>query len=225
MLHKHYIAIPVILLLSLTGCGDKKKKKSSSSDKTTHVTLPKPDGRAASTVTENDILSFFDEDLDGYAFDTDEVTIATADDTPSAFINDNEGAISWIETAHQDNGLKTVYFGFNKYGVAKDQRAVIDADAELVKELLAELDPDSIIMIEGHACHSAGSRSYNLLLSEKRAKYVSDLLKLHNVDPRRIKIVGRGAEMPAIVDGREITGSREEQWPNRRVEIRVVETA
>lgn len=223
---KKQIVVPLLLLLSLSGCKEKKKKQSHHTEATTQLNLPKADGRSASVVADNDILSFFDEDLDAYMLDTDEVHIATADDTASTLVNHNEqGAISWIETAHQENGLKTIYFGFNKYGVTKDQRSVVDADAELVKELLAELESDSIIMIEGHACHSAGSRSYNVLLSEQRAKYVSDLLRLHGVDARRIKIVGRGAEIPAVVDGRQVTGSREEQWPNRRVEIRVVETA
>lgn len=224
---KKEIAIPLILLISLAGCRDgKKQKRSHKADKSAALTLPKADGRSASEVGNNDILSFFDENVDPYAFDNDNIDIAVADDKASAWVSDdNQGAISWIESAYEQNGLQTVYFGFNKYGVTKDQRVIVEADAKAVKEILKNLDSDSLIVIEGHACSSAGTPSYNVQLSEKRADYVANLLKMHGVDASRIKIVGRGQEMPAIVDGRPVIGSREEQWPNRRVEIRVVETA
>lgn len=222
---KKQIAIPLILLVGLAGCKDKKRKKSHTADATASINLPNADGRTAPTANEHDILSFFDEDVESYALDADEVTIATADDTPAAWVSeDNKGSISWIEPAYEDNGLQTIYFGFNKYGITQDQRTIVEADAEAVRQILDSLGDSSIIVIEGHACSSAGSRDYNVHLSEKRAKYISDLLKIHGIDARRIKIVGRGQEMPAIVDGKPITGSREEQWPNRRVEIRVVET-
>lgn len=223
---KKQIAVPLILLVGLAGCKSDKKNKKSHNQSSTSIQLPINDGRSASIVGDNDILSFFDDELDEYAFDNDDIHIATPNDTPSAIVSkDGKGAISWIETAHQENGLKTVYFGFNKYGVSKDQRSVVEADAALVKELLKDLDDTSLIMIEGHACHSAGSRSYNVALSEKRAKYIKDLFVAHSVNPSRLKIVGRGQEIPAIVNGKIVTGSREEQWPNRRVEIRLVETA
>jgi outer membrane protein OmpA-like peptidoglycan-associated protein len=222
---KKEITIPLILLLSLAGCKDTKKQKKSHKTDKTALTLPKPDGRSASEVGNNDILSFFDENVDSYAFDNDDVDIMVADDKSSAWVSeDNQGAISWIESAYEKNGLQTIYFGFNKYGVTKDQRTVVEADAKAVKEILKNLDTDSLIVIEGHACSSAGTPGYNVQLSEKRADYVSNLLRMHGVEASRIKVVGRGQEMPAIVDGEPVKGSREEQWPNRRVEIRVVES-
>ena len=222
---KKQIAVPLILLVGLAGCKSDKKTKKSHNNLSTAVQLPIPDGRSASVVGDNDILSFFDDELDEYAFENDDVFVAAPNDTPSAIVSkDGKGAISWIETAHQDNGIKTVYFGFNKYGVSTDQYSVVEADALLVKELLQNLDNTSLIMIEGHACHSAGSRSYNVTLSEQRAKYIKDLFVSHGVNPSRLKIVGRGQEIPAVVNGKVVSGSREEQWPNRRVEIRLVET-
>src|ERR1700722_20648302 len=110
---KKQIAIPLILLIGLAGCKDKNKKTKKHADATASINLPKADGRSASTVADNDILSFFDEDLDSYAFDNDEVTIATADDSAQAWVSDsNNGTISWIEPAYDDNGLQTIYFGF-----------------------------------------------------------------------------------------------------------------
>ncbi len=222
---KKEITIPLILLISLAGCKDKKQKKSHKADTKAAIMLPKADGRSASEIGNNDILSFFDDTVDGYAFDNDDIEIAVADDKAGAWVSeDNKGAISWIESAYEKNGLQTVYFGFNKYGVTKDQRAIVEADAKAVKEILKSFDADSAIVIEGHACSSAGTPSYNVQLSEKRADYVANLLKMHGVDARRIKVVGRGQEMPAILNGKPVNGSREEQWPNRRVEIRVVES-
>jgi outer membrane protein OmpA-like peptidoglycan-associated protein len=223
---KKQVAVPLILLMGLAGCKSDKKYKKSHSQAASSIQLPISDGRSASTIGDNDILSFFDEELDDYTFDNDGIHITVPNDTPSAIVNkDGKGSISWIETAHQENGLKTIYFGFNKYGIAKDQLSIVESDAQLVKELLKDIDDSSLIMIEGHACHSAGSRSYNVALSEKRAKYIKDLFTTHGVNPNRLKIVGRGQEIPAVVAGNTVTGSRDEQWPNRRVEIRVVETA
>lgn len=222
---KKELVLSCVLLLSVAGCRNKNQKKSHKADTKTAMTLPKADGRSASEVGDNDILSFFDDTVDTYAFDNDGIEIAVADDKDAAWVSeDGKGAISWIESAYEDNGLQTIYFGFNKCGVTKDQRAIVEADAQAVKEILKNLDGESLIVIEGHACSSAGTPSYNVLLSEKRADYVANLLKMHGVDAGRIQIVGRGQEMPAIVDGHPVTGSREEQWPNRRVEIRVVET-
>ena len=130
------IAIPVILLISLAGCRDRKRKKAHRSDAQAAIVLPKIDGRSASEVGNNDILSFFDDNVDGYAFDNDDndsINLAVADDARSAWVSDdNEGAISWIESAYEKNGLQTIYFGFNKYGITKDQRAIVEADAQAV---------------------------------------------------------------------------------------------
>ena len=78
------------------------------------------------------------------------------------------------------------------------------------------------IIIEGHACHSSGSSVYNLALSEKRAKAIADWFTSQSVPENNIKIVGRGFESPAIVSGKTIEGDKQQQWPNRRVEVHVL---
>ena len=70
------------------------------------------------------------------------------------------------------------------------------------------------IVVEGHACHSAGSAIYNLALSEKRARYAAKKMTNSGTDSKYIKIAPRGHEMPIIKDG-----NREAQTVNRRVEI------
>ena len=78
------------------------------------------------------------------------------------------------------------------------------------------------MVIEGHSCHSAGSAVYNLALSEKRAKALADRLVAGGVPSQNIKVVGRGQEVPAVVEGKAVTGDRKEQAPNRRDEVRVI---
>ena len=80
----------------------------------------------------------------------------------------------------------------------------------------------TVLVIDGHACHSAGSRAYNLALSERRAKVLADLMIEAGIPADCVKIVGRGDEMAALVNGKPVDGDREQQWPNRRDEIHVV---
>ena len=76
-----------------------------------------------------------------------------------------------------------------------------------------------IIVIEGHACHSAGSRAYNMALSERRARFAASRFSEAGISSTDIKIAPRGQEMP-IVKG----GGRQEQAPNRRVEIFAIDS-
>jgi len=63
------------------------------------------------------------------------------------------------------------------------------------------------VIIEGHACHSAGSAIYNLALSENAAKVLADRLVDAGISRGQIKIVGRGNQFPAIKDGKPVTGT------------------
>ncbi len=67
------------------------------------------------------------------------------------------------------------------------------------------------IVIEGHSCNSAGSRTYNLALSEKRARAVAAEFEKAGIEKNKIKIAPRGTE-ELLVDG-----NKEEQSVNRRV--------
>ncbi len=110
-------------------------------------------------------------------------------------------------------GLKNVYFEFNKYRIddlRPDQRPVLQHDLDIVKSLA---DKGYRISIEGHACNSAGSTEYNMMLSEDRARMIAEYLKAHGVQSD-IATVGHGSEH-RIVE----SGTRDQQAPNRRVEI------
>jgi outer membrane protein OmpA-like peptidoglycan-associated protein len=110
-------------------------------------------------------------------------------------------------------GLKTIYFEYDKYKTNElppDQKSVLSNDISVVKSLI---DKGYRIIIEGHACDSAGSTAYNMSLSEKRAQAVKDLLDKENIQGD-VYVVGRGCEHLVVP-----SGDKQQQAPNRRVEI------
>jgi outer membrane protein OmpA-like peptidoglycan-associated protein len=88
--------------------------------------------------------------------------------------------------------------------------------AELAKlaTILNKYD-DTNILLAGHT-DSTGSDEYNLKLSRRRAKSVSDYLSIQNVNPERSTVYGYGKSDPIAsndtVDGRA---------QNRRVEVAI----
>lgn len=136
----------------------------------------------------------------------------------------NESQVfNWVDE-QADDELRKLYFAFNHYGIRADQKDALLYDIEQVKQLVADAGNSlPTIVIEGHACQE-GSPSYNIGLSEKRAKSVADLFVEAGVDKELIKIIGRGQECPVVLDGKVINGSREDRAPNRRVEVRVIYT-
>lgn len=129
------------------------------------------------------------------------------------------------ETVQNEYNFKTIYFDFDKHAVREDQKEVAVYDAIQLKELLTEAreaGQEPLISIEGHACHSAGNDEYNLIKSQNRAHAVLNIFKELGVPTENIKVVGRGKEFPAVVEGKKVTGSREEQWANRRVEVHII---
>jgi outer membrane protein OmpA-like peptidoglycan-associated protein len=192
------------LLVVVAGCGKKSKKaehKVKNDEISKNVDIP----------VAGDATSFFDSELGEYTLAED----STGNKVDSDFT---------FEDADKQ-GYKTVYFDFNNYSLRQDQEENVAYDMARIKQSLADASAKGIkpvVIIEGHACHSAGSATYNLALSEKRAKVLSDRLIAQGIAPQSIKIVGRGKELPAMVDGKPCTGDREQQWPNRRDEVRVM---
>src|SRR5581483_2689227 len=130
---------------------------------------------------------------------------------------------SWEDEKNQK--FKVVYFDFDKYSIRPDQEETVAFDIDQIRKSLEEAKEKGIkplVVIEGHAFHSAGSAVYNLALSEKRAKVLADTMISQGIPQESIKIVGRGKEVPAVIEGKAVEGDRQSQWPNRRDEIRVL---
>ncbi|MGH7232733.1 MAG: OmpA family protein [Nitrospiraceae bacterium] len=60
----------------------------------------------------------------------------------------------------------------------------------------AKASPRKRLIIEGH-CDERGSVGYNLVLGEKRAKAVKNILMILGVDDTRVKIVSYALRMPS----------------------------
>lgn len=108
-------------------------------------------------------------------------------------------------------GFKDIYYGFDQYEINQDQKAALEQNKAIAKSLAAK---NNTIVLEGHACDSAGSSEYNFMLSEKRAERVADKLVACGIDRKQIYTKGCGAEKLKIK-----SGDRNQQAPNRRVEF------
>lgn len=110
-------------------------------------------------------------------------------------------------------GFKPVYFEFNKYQITDlqpDQKPVLQQNAKILQSLS---DKGYRFSIEGHACDSAGSTEYNMMLSEDRARSMKEYFANQGVKGS-MSFVGFGCEHLIIP-----SGDRKQQAPNRRVEI------
>jgi len=100
-----------------------------------------------------------------------------------------------------------------EYGSADLHPAAIETIRKL--GILIERNPRSTFRIEGYT-DSFGTVEYNLKLSQARADAVKTwLIENMKLDPEKIQTQGYGSARPVV----PITGTREEQAPNRRVEI------
>ncbi|MCX5922764.1 MAG: OmpA family protein [Candidatus Dependentiae bacterium] len=197
----------VILLLSVSGCQKNKSKAKNKSQVSSSIDIPTADGS---------ISSFFDEELGEFAL-VDGIATKIDASTPKA------GDFTW-EDAEQKQ-FKVVYFDFDRYNIKDDQKNSVAHNVNEIKKSMEESEKrgvDPLVYIDGHADHSAGSATYNLALSEKRAAVLRDALVVKGIPKENIKIIGRGKEVPAMLNGKPVTGDRKEQWPNRRDEVRVM---
>lgn len=107
--------------------------------------------------------------------------------------------------------LHNIYFQF-------DRSTILQQSYKELSSLIAMLHDNPKIRIEigGHT-DSQGSASYNLKLSENRAKSVAEYLTAKGIDPKRIQYRGYGKTKP-IADN----STEEGQAKNRRVEIKIL---
>jgi peptidoglycan-associated lipoprotein len=104
--------------------------------------------------------------------------------------------------------LRTVYFPLDSYSLDDASRAVLDANAKLLRDR-----GDLSVRIEGH-CDERGTVEYNMSLGEKRADTVRDYLVAAGVPAARLATISYGKERPAV-DGHD-----EAAWSkNRRAEF------
>jgi outer membrane protein OmpA-like peptidoglycan-associated protein len=203
---KKYAYLLLILLAAVPGCGKKKNKgKKHGKDVAKEINIP---------TAEDGIKSVFNDELGEFTLAEDGTVIR------KTALSDED--FSWLDD--KKDGFKRVFFEFDQYKIKADQESSLASNIQRAKKVIDENPGKSVtLVVNGHGCTSAGSAVYNLALSEKRAKVLADKLKLAGIEASKIKIVGRGFEVPAHdKNGQPVTGNRETQWPNRRDEIQVI---
>lgn len=103
-----------------------------------------------------------------------------------------------------------ITFATNKSAIQADFHSVLNSVATVLKGY-----DKTAIEIEGHT-DSTGSLSYNLELSENRAREVASYLNSQGIDKNRIISLGKGPMKPIASNK-----SSEGRAQNRRVEIRI----
>ena len=211
--------LTLVLLISLPACNSKKKSVSyadSPIEQQVDMFAPVEEERGF-LPEEEDVPSFFN-------FDEDTDELFPSESAEEENFDEESIEVSWVDV-QADDEFKKLYFAFNKEGLKAGQEDSVKYNVEQLKQLIADSDTQAhpTIVIEGHACQE-GDRNYNIALSEKRAKTIADIFIAAGIDKELVKIVGRGQEMPVVMNGKVVDGSREERAPNRRVEVHVIYT-
>lgn len=217
---KKILSIMIVVLMALPGCWGKKdvkKTKPKKNQVTSNVDIP---------VVDEEIKSFFDEDVNEFALiddlkdsDFDFASDLEVSEIEKQIANEMESDFFWVEDT--DGTFKTVYFDFDKYDIKSDQEEYISANINLVKDMIEE-GKNPQLTIEGNACSSSGSKTYNMAISNSRADIVAKRFVDAGIPAEIIKVVGRGSDNPELdKDGNPISGDKDQQWLNRRVEVRV----
>ena len=166
-------------------------------------------------VAQDSVKSFFDEDIDDLALM----------DAPLAVpVETDDSDYAWIEQKN-DNGLKKVLFDFDKWTLKGTQKEAAAFNAQRIRDIMATHTQEGKkvkFVINGNSDHAAGSDEYNRILSNKRAKVLEDYLVANGVPRHTITSVGRGSDIPEIINGKPCTGSIDQQAPNRRDEIQLI---
>ncbi len=146
--------------------------------------------------------------LQGYLSFSENFTLKGEHDKTDPFLKDiplqplQEGAIVI---------LKNIFFDFDKYELLPESRIELDRWVEHLSK-----NPRLKIEIGGHT-DNKGSKEYNQLLSENRARSVYNYLIEKGIDKTRLTYKGYGLTMPIDTNDTE-----EGRANNRRTEFKVI---
>lgn len=225
---KNYIMLLSLVVL-LAGCKNKSKDKNKAI-KETDKKVEATEKNVNIPLVSSDVKSYFDDkdaNLGEFVL-VEDSEVAKNDKKADDSKKDDEVALNdsadfaWADVDQDENGFKKCHYEFDKYVVKAEDEKNVESDIVAAKKMLSE-NKAATVVIEGHACHAAGSRTYNMVLSEKRAQDIANRFVAAGISSDSIKLVPRGQECPVKdKSGKEITGSKDEQWPNRRSEVRVI---
>lgn len=204
---KFFTTSLIFFSLFLGGCKknkDTKKEKTSLFSKKSKV---KKDQSA-------DAFDLNSDSMKSFAIDDKISKHKTSDKSSDA----NSPMFSWEDQVAEDTKklFQTIYFDFDKDFLKSSEEFKLHQNTAQAKKMIKQ---GKTIVIEGHACHSAGSRAYNMAISERRARNVAQKFAEAGIDSSHIKIAPRGQEMPVRKGG-----NKQEQAVNRRVETYAIDS-
>ena len=109
-----------------------------------------------------------------------------------------------LDDLNRDSPLKPVFFGLDSADLDDSGRAVVTANADILKKY-----PTWIVTVEGH-CDERGTSEYNLALGERRSASVKTFLTSLGISPDRVRTVSYGKEFPFN------PGHTEDAWAQNR---------
>lgn len=102
------------------------------------------------------------------------------------------------------DGLKTVFFDYDKATLSGDAKKVISSNVEWMKK-----NAGTKVQIEGH-CDNRGSIEYNVALGERRANSVKDYMVSLGLPSNRLATISYGEEKPLV------SSESESAWKKNR---------
>lgn len=110
--------------------------------------------------------------------------------------------------------MNKIYFDFDKYQLKEQAQTVLDTLVKLLQD-------QSHIKVEVHAhTDNKGSKSYNLLLSKKRAQEAINYLIGKGIEKQRLAYISHGENQPFITCNKDCTDK--DHGYNRRIEFTII---
>ena len=110
--------------------------------------------------------------------------------------------------------LKEIYFEFDKHNITSEGAVELDKLVQVMKE-----NPEMVIFVKAHTDHK-GSDSYNLRLSDRRAKSTVQYILSKGISKDRISGKGYGESEPKVNCGTDCTP--EQMAENRRSQFNII---
>lgn len=187
---------PIIIAMIATGCAS------------TNETLV---DEVAETKNQEEVSITLDEN----GFITDEVAIISISE--ESYFNEmdkiltEDGFSMRVDEVSKDDKAKVlddniIYFSFDSSKITDEMKRTIEAQLAFLKKY-----PKIKVILEGHT-DERGSNAYNVVLGEKRAKAVKEILLKSGISDSQIEIISYGEMKPLDSSTGEMSWKK-----NRRV--------
>ncbi len=221
-MRKIFIAVCLTSAVFFFGCGKKSKKEEDtkvamSEINDTEIPLYSEDGERIFDSSQGTVrdLAFVDDGVEELIEREDRGVDSEFDEWDDA---DSELNLAWDDSEKNEFEFKVVNFDLNRNEIREDQKGIVSENVKLADNAVKS---GKTVVVAGHSC-ILGSESYNLSLSEKRAKAIRDEMIKNGIPSDKVKILGCGGEYPLVIsDSINRQDKIKELGVNRRAEISV----